>query len=142
MTTDTRTLASIVEGGWKLTFYCLKCRKALVTYDSEGLLRRFGTAIRATEADVCSRIRCTACGYLGAFTSTVAGENVSAAFHRDQGYTLWQQRDLRLRRLLHEHGLPLEIADERWVEVERKESGHHTWAPRVRVLEGYPVAGS
>ena len=135
-----RTLAAIVEGGWRLTFYCAGCRKPLVTYDSEGLLDRFGAAVSATEADVCARIRCEACGGRGAWTSCVEGANVSTEFDREDGYTLWQQRDLRLRRLLHERGLPLEIADERWAAVEAQLSYYPTWAPRVGASLRYPLS--
>lgn len=137
-----RTLAAVVEGGWKLTFYCAGCRKPLATYDSEGLLRRFGAAIRATEGEVCSRIRCEACGCRGAWTNTVEGENVGSGFGREDGYNLWQKRDLRLRRLLSEHGLPLAIADERWAAAERRECGHHTWAARVPASREYPLAST
>jgi len=135
-----RTLAAVVEGGWRLTFHCGGCRKALATYDSVGLLCRFGAALLATEAEVCARIRCEACGWRGAWTSDHAGDNISSGFDRDEGFTLWQQRDLRLRRLLREHEMPLEIADERWREVERKEAAHHSWAPRAPATDVYPLS--
>lgn len=135
------TLAAIVEGGWTLTFYCAGCQRPRATFTSEGLLARFGKGVRATIGQVCDRMRCDACGGRGGWVNCTAGANASAEEDgKARELTLWQARDLRLRRLLAKFNLPLEIADERWMAVEAALGGYHQWKPRCGPTALSPLA--
>lgn len=109
---EPQTLIQYIEYDWALCFRCMKCDHR-ATWGALDLVERFRDNLRAPVGAV--NRAAIHCGEQPVYW-TKQGGNMSAWNPDDMGKSVsdpYAFRDVRLRRFLADHGLPMELADER-----------------------------
>ncbi|MFZ3005838.1 MAG: hypothetical protein WA047_06655 [Phenylobacterium sp.] len=138
------TLAEVVDGGWSLHFRCKRCSGGS-GFTSEEIVERFGKHLLVTlgqlsERSVCKSHNCRGRGFWPVMG--VGSDPSSEVNGREQRFECWQARDIRMRRLLHKHGLDLAIADHCWLTAMEHSGDHPNFLPRAPAMPDAPLSAA